>query len=386
MYEIRKDKPFYYSLRLLKMLRFYPQSYDGDYKKRFFVSFVIWNIIFGVPWITLISLHLAVNLIKKAEVDLTEDIGDIFGDVGAMLCCIFMSVHFEKWSLMFQKLSDFKNFGKPPQYEKAQRTGNLISKVTFLYGVLGITAYVGISLLDSKRCHRMNAEKNLHEVCGTLSPAWWPNGDQIGFWAHTFLLTMQIVSGMIYLTSSFVLNTIPLEGYGLIISMIHHLKEQIIEIMEIENENEQEKRIKKMISYHQYIIQLSEDLNAICKVTIGHVYLIAALVIGCLGNQLLHQSTPKALAFIIAYSVAMFYSCHAGQNISDESMSIGDAVYNSNWYEAKPKIRKYLVLMILRSQKPIKVDALPLGTADYPFYLMMLKTSYTYLTLLNETV
>lgn len=43
------------------------------------------------------------------------------------------------------------------------------------------------------------------------------------------------------------------------------------------------------------------------------------------------------------------YASHATDRIS----SIGDLVYNSNWIEYPPQLRKYAILIIARSQEPV---------------------------------
>ncbi|KAJ8961301.1 hypothetical protein NQ318_008987, partial [Aromia moschata] len=65
--------------------------------------------------------------------------------------------------------------------------------------------------------------------------------------------------------------------------------------------------------------------------------------------------------------------------------SIGDAVYSSRWYQSDAKTMKTCLLIMMRTNRPATLDALPLGKMDYQLFLMILKTSYSYLTLLNQT-
>ena len=43
------------------------------------------------------------------------------------------------------------------------------------------------------RCERLNEEKGLHEVCGTVTPLWWPN-EEISPVAKFFIILFQILS------------------------------------------------------------------------------------------------------------------------------------------------------------------------------------------------
>ncbi|VEN63784.1 unnamed protein product [Callosobruchus maculatus] len=81
----------------------------------------------------------------------------------------------------------------------------------------------------------------------------------------------------------------------------------------------------------------------------------------------------------------MFMICHAGQKIRDESLSVADSIYFSDWYRGTIQQRKDIAFMMFRSQKPIFFDALPFGTLNYPLFVMIIKTSYSYLTLLNQS-
>ncbi|KAJ8950580.1 hypothetical protein NQ314_007844 [Rhamnusium bicolor] len=69
----------------------------------------------------------------------------------------------------------------------------------------------------------------------------------------------------------------------------------------------------------------------------------------------------------------------------DETLSISDAVYEAEWYKADASTMKDVRFILARSQSPICLDALPLGSLNYPLFLLIIKTSYSYLTLMMET-
>ncbi|KAF3054440.1 Odorant receptor 346, partial [Nylanderia fulva] len=50
-----------------------------------------------------------------------------------------------------------------------------------------------------------------------------------------------------------------------------------------------------------------------------------------------------------------FTFCFAGEYLTNKTSSIGDAVYNSCWYEANSKDSRFIVFMIMRSQKQLTI-------------------------------
>nr|QNH68040.1 odorant receptor 14 [Apriona germarii] len=113
--------------------------------------------------------------------------------------------------------------------------------------------------------------------------------------------------------------------------------------------------------------------------------LICAIVFGTIGNQALKSKPLGALLYLLGYVVALFLPCHAGQRLLDETLSVSDAVYESKWYDCDVRTMKDILFIIARCQNPQYLDALPLGSFNYPLFLLIVKTSYSYLTLLQQS-
>ncbi|KAJ8961300.1 hypothetical protein NQ318_008986, partial [Aromia moschata] len=71
---------------------------------------------------------------------------------------------------------------------------------------------------------------------------------------------------------------------------------------------------------------------------------------------------------LAGYVLALFLLCHAGQRLTDETRTIGCALYKSKWYKADAKIMRDVLLVLLRCKKPSILEAVPLGTMDYPCF------------------
>lgn len=61
------------------------------------------------------------------------------------------------------------------------------------------------------------------------------------------------------------------------------------------------------------------------------------------------------------YFVLMLFQltiyCYNGNEISMQSEQISVAAYNTDWFGAEDSIKKNLILMMVRAQRPIKITA-----------------------------
>lgn len=64
---------------------------------------------------------------------------------------------------------------------------------------------------------------------------------------------------------------------------------------------------------------------------------------------------------MISYFILMLFQlliyCWHGNEILLESMNVAKAIFNSNWIVTEDEIKKYLMLMMLRAQRPIRMTA-----------------------------
>lgn len=70
-----------------------------------------------------------------------------------------------------------------------------------------------------------------------------------------------------------------------------------------------------------------------------------------------------------------------------QSQAVGDAVYDLPWYTMHDyKTRKYLLLTIIRAQKPIKITAGKFYPVNLESYFNALTTAFSYCTVLLEVM
>lgn len=54
----------------------------------------------------------------------------------------------------------------------------------------------------------------------------------------------------------------------------------------------------------------------------------------------------------LAIGLQLLIYCFFGNELTWWGLEIGRAAYNTPWYQLTPKLRRYIVLIMLRSQKP----------------------------------
>lgn len=92
-------------------------------------------------------------------------------------------------------------------------------------------------------------------------------------------------------------------------------------------------------------------------------------------NILLTFSSDPAYMFrFLCFAITSFFQllfwCWAGQRTFDMSVQISDAVYSgSDWLSAGWRLRRCLVLVLRRSQKPLAFSAAPFYLLNYESFL-----------------
>lgn len=128
---------------------------------------------------------------------------------------------------------------------------------------------------------------------------------------------------------------------------------------------------RQVVKFHQDLIELTQSLSTLYTPIIFAQFFITAIAVCILGFLLLVGGTNYFETFILVMFAAavlvqpLIYS-YSGERIEEESCRVADAVYESFWFEMKPKDRELLCLCIFRAQKPLKLDS--------PFYKVNLMT------------
>ncbi|CRL04296.1 CLUMA_CG017394, isoform A [Clunio marinus] len=77
--------------------------------------------------------------------------------------------------------------------------------------------------------------------------------------------------------------------------------------------------------------------------------------------------------------------CFLGQKIVNSSSSVAIGIYNSKWHQIKSlKIRKALLMILIRSQKPSALTLKKFGVMSFETFTKILAAAYSYFTLMKS--
>ncbi|KAJ8939192.1 hypothetical protein NQ318_012428 [Aromia moschata] len=82
------------------------------------------------------------------------------------------------------------------------------------------------------------------------------------------------------------------------------------------------------------------------------------------------ETTVGAVMHFFGYIVLVFILCYSGQRMMQETAAIRDFLYALEWYQCEPELIRDLKFILARCQIPIVIEALPLGTLNYEFFLV----------------
>ncbi|XP_018047580.1 PREDICTED: odorant receptor 4-like [Atta colombica] len=151
----------------------------------------------------------------------------------------------------------------------------------------------------------------------------------------------------------------------------------------------------KIIRKHQKIINFSENVEnlysyiALLHFTLNIVMIcsLAFLIVTVskviyISNIKSTHSTIESIALYAITNLEAFIFCFAGEYLNNKSKAIGNAVYNSTWYNMKAKDSRVLLFIILRSQRQLKLTAGKMTVLSFECFTNIMKASGSYLSVL----
>ncbi|XP_060819655.1 odorant receptor 67c-like [Bombus pascuorum] len=218
---------------------------------------------------------------------------------------------------------------------------------------------------------------------------------------YEIIVTIQLVIQPIFtlmagmfmaLIATFVSYYFLLQSVLHVASQIDILCDRLTEILN--NHNEEQLRItiiKNLIAKHQRIISLFENVENVFTLISLLQFFFNTVVICFVGfllvTSLSNGQAPAVIAKCFPYYIAVNFEalilCYTGEYLSSKSEDIGWTVYNSNWYRLSIYETRALLLLILRSQKPLNLTIGKFMNLSLETFANMLKASASYVSVLH---
>ncbi|EFA10703.1 odorant receptor 85c [Tribolium castaneum] len=367
------------SIEVMKYLQLWPQNERTNLRRRYFIVIFLCS-----PLHLGLATHLVVCLKDNLDVDLSANIAVLSAVTGLTYMLIVFVWSQDKLVHLLAKLDTHEIFGTPDNLTKRSRRLNFYAKLYSYYCYFGIVIYSLVQIIEMPQCRKMNEEKGLSEICGMIVPFWapfdidWFPLKQI-FWLNQLLGIYIIIKG----GAAVSITTFEVAQY--ICLKIKHLNRLLREAFDDPCDVVVEQKLLHCIRYQQHIIRTNELFNVCFKHCNGCYVVMVGIIIASLLNQILKEKSVGALVHFAGWICSFFICCHAGQAVISESLTIPEAALDSHWYEAPVKYKKVLLLLLVRSQKAFNLQATPIGIMSFDLFIALLKTSYSYFTLLHKS-
>ncbi|XP_045518582.1 odorant receptor 67c-like [Pieris brassicae] len=153
------------------------------------------------------------------------------------------------------------------------------------------------------------------------------------------------------------------------------------------SKKETEERLRACILQHQELIALVELMEQLYSKSFLFNIMLSSVLI-CLGgfNIVFSKQFGPIFAFVnflVMCLYQIFMICYFGDMVVISSSQVGDAIFNSKWYNAELKIKKSLYIVLLRSQKPCTLTAAKFATLNLRAFTTILSTAWSYFALLK---
>ncbi|XP_061928008.1 putative odorant receptor 92a [Apis cerana] len=179
---------------------------------------------------------------------------------------------------------------------------------------------------------------------------------------YEIIVTIQLIMQFMFATMAGMFMTIIATFVLHVASQLDIICDRLSEILDAHKEQELRIRIiKKLIAKHQRTLNLSENIENIFTFISLSQFFFNILVI-CFVNFILVTSigteqAPTVISKCFPYYVALNFEalilCYTGEYLSSKSENINWIAYNSNWYELSIYEIRVLLLLTMRSQKPL---------------------------------
>ncbi|XP_058453986.1 odorant receptor Or2-like [Malaya genurostris] len=148
-------------------------------------------------------------------------------------------------------------------------------------------------------------------------------------------------------------------------------------------------KLKQCLEYHKEIIKYVSDLNEL----IAYIFLLELLICGTMLCALLfilnlsNQLTQIAMicSYLLTLLLQLFALYWHSNEIREQSLEIGDWLYyNSAWLDFSVPVKKMILLMIARTQRPLVIKNGNVYPMTLETFQSLLNTSYSYYTILRR--
>ncbi|KAL0134074.1 hypothetical protein PUN28_001146 [Cardiocondyla obscurior] len=175
-------------------------------------------------------------------------------------------------------------------------------------------------------------------------------------------------------------------------SQIDILRDRLLEILSKEKKPAVSLiTMGSLIRRHQNIIVFTKKIESLYSYIALAQFVSNTIVICCLGFIIVNSIGSdhgfsvllKSILFYVVINLEAFIFCFAGEYLSMKSKMIGEAAYESRWYDLTPSENRLLLFLIMRSQKQLTITVGKFTNLSFQQFANIIKSSASYISVLH---
>ncbi|XP_066156186.1 uncharacterized protein [Euwallacea fornicatus] len=150
VYPIKKDMPFYVTLTVLGLCRYYPLNHQS--KMQFYLIYCIWAIIWNASFILGPMLMCIFDIINFDYVELVTTVPVTLAATLISSTVIVFVIKHEMWSELFKRTVDCTKFGKSINFDHLKQEKATFLAVYFVCTISGISIVAIYEIFHENTC------------------------------------------------------------------------------------------------------------------------------------------------------------------------------------------------------------------------------------------
>ncbi|XP_063377138.1 uncharacterized protein LOC134664424 [Cydia fagiglandana] len=160
---------------------------------------------------------------------------------------------------------------------------------------------------------------------------------------------------------------------------------------DVQIESAIEKSVKTCLRQHQLLISCVEKF----RVTYSYGFmtqLLSSMAAICVVMVQVSQDASSfksirlvtSLAFFMAMIIQLAIQCFTANELTLQAECVSDAIMQSKWERMSPRVRRYLLIAMMRAQRPLRLSAAGFAYMDNRCFLAIMKAAYSYYAVLSQ--
>ncbi|XP_050312533.1 odorant receptor 4-like [Anthonomus grandis grandis] len=289
---------------------------------------------------------------------------------------------------LMKSIDYFDKYGNSSTTIRTEENANLFSKVFMFYGIVGNFVYMLMPQLSVNKCYRSRTSQMIEDgvPCGLVVRSAFPfRFDltpvfEIVFIHQIYTCTMVtvVVVVLTMLLCGFLMHIVnQIENLRLFVDQLHHHTPQGEKFTE---------KLLFVIRYHIDVIEYSQSTADAFSTMLLFYITLTSLVLSVLCFEIIMvdaiEDSVRFTLHLFGWIVILFSVCYNGQLVIDQSLAVAQDIYSLDWFDCPLDTQKRIKTIMMRSQKPLVMDAAGMGVISLPAFLKVLSSAYSFFTLL----